>query len=134
MKEGDGALMHVYVLEHIVSLSYRSLFIDLFLFIFTKLCRDVKVLMVRDLYLGSSANSSQEWVQDRAKIGEWDVSSPKDFLTLEGYSDNRMHRNDIEAFGKKCCYILFHSDAFWRLFRLCHFWRILMIFLYTFMR
>ena len=36
---------------------------------------------------------------------------------------NRMHSNDLEACGKKCCYFWFHSEVkfltcFWRLFGL----------------
>ena len=39
---------------------------------------------------------------------------------------NRMHSNDLEACGKKCCYFWFHSGVkfltrFWRLFGLSHF-------------
>ena len=39
---------------------------------------------------------------------------------------NRMHSNDLEACGKKCCYFWFHSEVkfltrFWRLFGLSHF-------------
>ena len=39
---------------------------------------------------------------------------------------NRMHSNDLEACGKKCCYFWFHSEVkfltpFWSLFGLSHF-------------
>ena len=64
MKEGGGALMHVYVWEHIVSLYYRTTW-----WIFTKLGRD-EVLMVQHLCLGFSANSAQGWIQGGAKIGQ----------------------------------------------------------------
>ena len=41
-------------------------------------------------------------------------------------ASNRMHRSDLEAFWKKCCYFWFHSEVkfltrFWRLFGLSHF-------------
>ena len=80
MKEG-GALMHVYVLEHIVSLCYRTAW-----WMFTKLDRD-EVLMALHLWLDFS-DPAQEWAQVGAKIGQWGVPSPKDcFFRLEGYSD-----------------------------------------------
>ena len=39
---------------------------------------------------------------------------------------NRMHSNDLEACGKKCCYFWFHFQVkfltrFWLFFGLCHF-------------
>ena len=65
MKEGGGvALMHVYVLEYIVSLCYRTA-----RWMFTKLGRD-EVLMAPHLWLDFSANSAQGWIQDVAKIGQ----------------------------------------------------------------
>ena len=85
MKEGGVALIHVYsiyVLEHIVSLCYRTAW-----WMFSKLVRD-EVLMTPHLWLDFSANSTQGWIQGGAKIGQWGVSSPKDYsLGLEGYSD-----------------------------------------------
>ena len=80
MKEGEGALMHVYVLERIVSLCYRTAWL-----MFTKLSRE-EVLMVLHLWLDFSANPGVDpgW----GKIGQWGVPSPKDcFFRLEGYSD-----------------------------------------------
>ena len=54
---------------------------------FTKLGSD-EVLMALPLWLDFSANPAQEWIQGRAKIGQWGVPSPKDrFFRLEGYSD-----------------------------------------------
>ena len=65
MKEGEVALMHVYVLEYIVSLSHRTA-----LWMFMKLGRD-EVLMVQHLCLGFSANSAQGWIiQGGAKVGQ----------------------------------------------------------------
>ena len=45
MKEGGGALMHVYVLDHIVSLCYKTA-----LWMFTKLGRD-EVLVAPHMWL-----------------------------------------------------------------------------------
>ena len=56
MKEG-GTLMHVYVLEHIISLSYRTASL-----MFTELDRD-EVLIVTHLCIGFSANSTQGQIQ-----------------------------------------------------------------------
>ena len=82
MKEGGGALMHVYVLEHIVSLCYRTT-----QWMFTKLGRD-EVLMAPHYWPDFSANPAQEWIQGGAKIGQWGVPSPKEcFFRLEGYRD-----------------------------------------------
>ena len=81
-KGGGGALMHVYVLEHIVSLCYRTTW-----WMFTKLGRD-EVLMAPHLWLDFLANPAQGWIQGGAKIGTSGVPSPKDcFFRLEGYSD-----------------------------------------------
>ena len=55
--------MHVYVLEHIVSLNYIIAW-----WIFTKLGRD-KVLMTAHIYFDSWAKSAQGWIQGGAKIG-----------------------------------------------------------------
>ena len=58
MKEGGGgALMHVYLLEHIISLSYRTTW-----WMFTKLDRD-EVLIITHLFIGFSANSTQGRIQ-----------------------------------------------------------------------
>ena len=60
---GGGALVHVYVLEHIVSLNYRIAW-----WIFTKLGRD-KVLMTPHICIDSWAKSAQGWIQGGAEIG-----------------------------------------------------------------
>ena len=62
-KGGGGALVHVYVLEHIVSLNYRIAW-----WIFTKLGRD-KVPMTPHICIDSCAKSAQGWIQGGAKIG-----------------------------------------------------------------
>ena len=63
VKKGGGALVHVYVFEHIVSLNYRIV-----RSIFTKLGRD-KVLMTPHICIDSWAKSAQGWIQGGAKIG-----------------------------------------------------------------
>ena len=63
VKKGGGALVHVYVLEHIVSLNYRIAW-----WILTKLGRD-KVLVTPHIYIDSWAESVQGWIQGGAKIG-----------------------------------------------------------------
>ena len=57
MKERGGALMHVYVLEHIISLSYRTTW-----WTFKKLDRD-EVPIIAHLFIGFSANSTQGRIQ-----------------------------------------------------------------------
>ena len=64
--------MHVYVLEHIVSLCYKTA-----RWIFTKLGRD-GVLIALHLWLYFSANHAPGWIQGVAKIGQLGVPSPKD--------------------------------------------------------
>ena len=104
MNKGGGgvALMHVFVLEHIGSLSYRTAW-----WIFTKLDRD-EVLMTPHLCLGFSANSSQ----GGAKIGQWRFLSQKDFFfRCEGYSKNPNTRQWSKSIWKKRCYFWFKSEV-----------------------
>ena len=99
-KGGGVALMHVYVLEHIVSLTYRT---DRW--IFTKLGR-AEVLMVPYKCCCFSARSVQGQILDGAKIGHggpllqrtssWDQKAT---------AANRMHSNDLQACGMKCGYL-----------------------------
>ena len=56
--------MHVYVLDHIVSLCNR-----IARWMFTKLGRD-EVLMALHLWLDNLANPAQGWIQGGAKIGQ----------------------------------------------------------------
>ena len=93
-KEG-GALVHVYVLEHIVSLNYRIAW-----WIFTKLGRD-KVLMTPLICIDSWAKSVQGWIQGGAKIG------PRGSLLQRTSSSDRkatatywMHSNDLKHLGR----------------------------------
>ena len=121
-KRGGGvALVHVYVLEHIVSLNYK-----IALWIFTKLGRD-KVLMTPNICIDSWAKSAQGLIQGWAKIG------PGGSLLQRTSSSDRkatatywMHSSDLEAFGKKYCYFWFHWEVkfltgFGHLFGLSHF-------------
>ena len=81
-KRGGGALVHVYVFEHIVSLNYRTA-----RWIFTKLGRD-KVLMTLHICIDSWAKSAQGWIQDGTKIGPGGFPSPKNFFFRpEGYGN-----------------------------------------------
>ena len=120
MKE-RGALMHVYVWEHIVSLSYRT---DRW--IFTKLGRD-KVFMVPYKCCCFSARSVQGQIQGGAKIRhEGPLLQRTSSSVGKATATNRMHSNDLLACGMKCCYFWFHSKfkflmRFWRLFGLSHF-------------
>ena len=117
-KGGGVALMHLYIWEHIVSLSYRT---DLW--IYTKLGRD-EVLMVPNKCCCFSARSAQKRIQCVAKIGH---GGPLLLRTSSSYwkatATNRMDSNDVEAYGMKCCYFWFLSKLkfltrFWHLFGL----------------
>ena len=74
-----GALMHVYELEHIISLSYRTTW-----WMFTKLDRD-EVLIIMHLFIGFSANSTGRGGGNLPKIGQWGIPSPKDFFFSLSY-------------------------------------------------
>ena len=86
-----------------------------------------EVLMVPYKCCCFSARSPQGRIQGGAKIGHGgpllqETSSSDRKATVT----NRMHSNDLEACGKKCCYFWFHSEVkfltrFWRLFGLRHF-------------
>ena len=83
-----------------------------------------EVLMVAYKCCCFSARSAQGRIQGGAKIGPLlqETSSSDQKAT----ATNRMHSNDLEACGKKCCYFWFHSEVkfltrFWRLFGLSHF-------------
>ena len=103
---GGGALVHIYVWEHIVSLNYRIVW-----WIFTKLGRD-KVLMTPHICIDFWAKSAQGWIQGRAKIGQGGPliqrTSSSDWKAT---ATNRIHSNYLEAFGKKCCYFWFHWEV-----------------------
>ena len=81
-KKGAGALIHVYVWEHIVSLYKRTA-----QWMFTKLGRD-EVLMVPYKCCCFSTRSVQGRVQGGANIGHrGSPSSTNFFFRLKGYSN-----------------------------------------------
>ena len=81
-KGGGGALMHVYIWEHIDSLYYSTA-----QWMFTKLGRD-EVLMVPYKWCCFSARFPQGRIQGWAKIGHAGSPSSTNFLfRLEGYSN-----------------------------------------------
>ena len=105
--------MHVYVLEHIVSLYYRTA-----QWMFTKLGRH-EVLMVPYKCFCFSARSLQGRIQGGAKIGQGGPllqgTSASDW---KAKATNRMHSNDLEACEMLYCYFWFHSKVkFLTLFR-----------------
>ena len=73
-KKGGGALMHVYVWEHIVSLYYR-----IAKCMFTKLGRD-EGLMAPHMHEGVSGKSAQGQIQGGAKIGHGGSPSSRNFF------------------------------------------------------
>ena len=52
-------------------------------------------------------------IQDGTKIGHRGSPSSRNFSPADGKTTatNRMHSNDLEACGKKCCYFGFHSEV-----------------------
>ena len=65
-----------------------------------------------------SARSAQGWIQGRAKLGhKGPLLQRTSSSDQKATATNLMHSNDLEAFGKKCCYFWFHSEVkFWRVF------------------
>ena len=118
---GGVALMHVYISEHIVSLSYRT---DLW--IFTKLGKD-EVLMVPYKCYCFSARSVQGRIQGGAKIGHrGSLLQQTSSSDRKPTATNRMHSNGLDPCGMKCCYLWFHSEVKF----LTRFWRLFVILLY----
>ena len=98
-KRGGGALMHVYVWEHIVSLSYRTE-----QWVFMKVCR-YEVLMVPYKCCCFSARSIQGRIQGGAKIGQEGPLLPQTSSSdLKATATNLMHSNDVQACKMKCCF------------------------------
>ena len=114
IRGGGGALVHVYVWEHIVTLNCRITW-----WIFTKLCRD-KVLKTLLICIHFWAKSAQWWIQGRAIIGQWGPFSKGLLLqSWKATATNRIYSSDLTAFGKRCCYFFFVPfwclvfDMFW---------------------
>ena len=105
-EKGGGALMHVYVWEHIVSLYYRTA-----LWMFTKLGRD-EVLMVPYKCCCFSARSVQGRIQCGAKVGHGGPllqrTSASDWKAI---ATNRIHSNYLEACGMLYSDFWFHSKV-----------------------
>ena len=111
-----GALMHVYVFEHIISLSYRTTW-----WMFTKLHRD-EVLIITHLFMGFLANSTQGRIQggggNLPKIGQWGVPSPNDFFFRSECNSNKPNASPYPElkYCDCCCSDWFYkygSRAFW---------------------
>ena len=107
--------------------------------ILMKLGRD-EVLMVPYKCCCFSARSPQGQIQGRAKLGHrGPLLQETSSSDRKATATNRMHSNDLEACGKKCCYfsVPFRSqifDAFLTSFWTSSFCLILMQFIWIFMR
>ena len=78
---------------------------------FTKLGRD-EVLMALHMYSGVSAGSAQGRIQGRAKIGHGGpLLQETSSSDRKATATDQMKSNDLEAYGKKCCYFWFHSEV-----------------------
>ena len=75
-----------------------------------KLGRD-KVLVVPYKCCCFSARSAQGRIQGGAKIGHGGPLLQETSSDWKAKATNRMHRNDLEACGKKCCLFWFHSEV-----------------------
>ena len=76
-----------------------------------KLGRD-EVLMVPYKCCYFSARSAQARIQGGAKSGHRGPLLPESSSSdRKATATNRMHSNDLEACGKKCCYFWFHSEV-----------------------
>ena len=64
--------------------------------------------MTLHLWLDFSANPAQGWIQGGTKISHRGPFFKK--LLQTGWL-HRMHSNDVEECGKKCCYFWFHSEV-----------------------
>ena len=79
--------------------------------ILMKLGRD-EVLMVPYKCCCFSARSTQGRIQGGAKIGQGGpLLKETSSSDRKATATNRMHSNDLEACGKKCCYFWFHSEV-----------------------
>ena len=97
--------MHVYVLEHIISLYYRTA-----LWMFTKLGWH-EMFMVSYKCCCFSARSVQGRIQGGVKIGRGSLLQGTSASDWKATATNRMHSNDLEACGMLYCYFWFHSKV-----------------------
>ena len=116
-RKGGGALMHVYLLEHIISLSYRTTW-----WMFTKLDRD-EVPVYRlfgKLHPGADPGGGGGG-GNLPKIGQLGVPSPKDFFFRSECNSNKPNASPYPELKYCdccccCCSDWFHkygSHAFW---------------------
>ena len=66
------------------------------------------------LFSVRSAQGQIRQIQGGAELGHRGSPSSKNFFfdsDLKVTATNRMHSNDLEAYGKKCCYFWFHSEV-----------------------
>ena len=76
-----------------------------------KLGRD-EVLMVLYKCCCFSARPVEGRIQGSAKIGHGGPLLQRTSSSeLKATATNRIHSNDLEACGVKCCYFLFHSEV-----------------------
>ena len=74
-----------------------------------------------------SARAAQGRIQGGANIGHGGpLIQETSSSDRKATATNQMHSNDLEAYGKKCCYFWFHFEVkfltrFWRLFGLSNF-------------
>ena len=74
-----------------------------------KLGRD-EALIAPYMFNCFSGRSVQERIQGGAKIGHGGpLLQPTSSSDWKATATNRMHSNDLEACGMKCCNFLFHS-------------------------
>ena len=120
-KVGGGALMHIYVWEHIISLSSKTAW-----WIFMKLGRDEVLSVPFKCCCFRPDPSRGGYRVGPKKVTGGPLLKHISSSDWKATATNRMHNNHLEACGMKCCSFWFHSEIkfltrFWRLFGLFHF-------------
>ena len=116
-KEGM-ALMHVFVLEHLVSLQYRTAWL-----MFTKLGMD-ELFMAPHTFLCILTRSALVWSREGQKLMKEEPFFKKTSSSgRKATVTNRMRSIDLRRCGEKCCYFWLHSKVecfthLWRRFGL----------------